>query len=197
MLLATITPGNVNSYTDNTNATPSGAMPTANNTGSVSIAGLISTYNGIATTGNGMETVQASPAAITIGSGANIGATSLCSTTLCPAGDYDIGVFIDVTTACATTGSYIVWLGWTDDQGAKTGSSTTTFFPLNGTGTTPSTGSLALASTSNYGQGGFYLHITGAATGGLGSINYGTTAGACGSGGPMVGKMYFTVTRRR
>jgi hypothetical protein len=86
-----------------------------------------------------------------------------------------------------------VWLGYTDDAGAKTGSSTTTFFALNGLGVTQATGSLALASTSNYGQASFILHSTGAATGGLGAINYGTTATACGTGGPMVGKMFLTV----
>ena len=139
----------------------------------------------------------AAPAAVTIGSGSSISATSLCSTTTCPAGDYDVSAFIEITTACTTTGSYIVWLGWTDDATAKTGSSTTTFIPINGLGVTQSTGALALASTSNYGQGHHVIHSTGAATGGLGSINFGTTATACGTGGPMVGKLFLDVTRRR
>lgn len=142
-----------------------------------------------------LATMPAAPAAVALGSGTSISATSLCATTVCTAGTYEVNVYVDVTTACATTGGYIVWLGWTDDQGAKTGSSTTTFIPIQGTGATTSTGSLALASTSNYGQGSFTLRTTGAATSSLGSINYGTTASACGSGGPAVGKIYLTVTR--
>lgn len=167
----------------------------------MTLAKTIASYNGLATAGNGVPSVQAAPTVVTIGSGTSIGATSLCSTTLCPAGDYEINVFIDVTTACTTTGGYIVWFGWTDDQGAKTGSSTTTYLSGGGLGVTPSTASagasLALASTNNFMTGKFYLHTTGAATGGLGSINYGTTATACGTGGPAVGKMYLTVVRVR
>lgn len=162
----------------------------------------IVSYNGLATTGQGVASVQAAPTVVTIGSGSSISSTSLCSTTLCPAGDYDVAVYIDITTACSTTGTYIPWLGYTDDQGAKTGSSTTTYFSAaGGLGVTPATASagatLGLASTANFLTGHYYLHTTGAATGGLGSINYGTTAGACGTGGPMVGKMYLTVTRLR
>jgi hypothetical protein len=85
--------------------------------------------------------------AVTIGSGSSIAATSLCSTANCPAGNYQVNVYVEITTACTTTGSYIVWLGYTDDATAKTGSSTTTFIPINGLGVTQSTGSLALAST--------------------------------------------------
>ena len=142
-----------------------------------------------------VATLPATPSAVTLGSGTSLSAASLCTTAVCTAGTYQVNVFIDVTTACATTGTYIVWLGWTDDQGAKTGSSTTTFIPIQGTGATVASGSLALASTNNYGQGTFTLRTTGAATGGLGSINFGTTSTACGSGGPAVGKIYLTVTR--
>jgi hypothetical protein len=140
----------------------------------------------------------ANPAVITIGSGTSISATSLCSTTNCPAGEYLVHASIAITTGCTTTGSYIVWLGFTDDGGAKTGSSTTTFipFPVNGSGVT-TVGTLVPLATTNYANGTFFLHTTGAATSALGSINYGTTATACGSGGPMVGKLYLDVTRVR
>jgi hypothetical protein len=158
------------------------------NCGLPSYPGGVSTcsFGGSAAVGTG---------SVTIGSGSSIGATSLCSTANCPLGTYDVGVYVDITTACTTTGTYIVWLGWTDDKGAKTGSSTTTFIPVNGLGVTQSTGALALASTNNYAQGHHIIHTTGAATGGLGAINYGTTATTCGTGGPMVGTMYLTVER--
>ena len=98
-------------------------------------------------------------------------------------------MLIDVTTACTTTGAYYVSLIYTDDAASKT-----IVMPLQGTGTTttfgPSamTSSLALASTANFAQGHLLLRSTGAA-----SINYSTTATACGSGGPAAGKLYLSV----
>ena len=149
------------------------------------------------TSANGIQTNNVSAAVITqgfsgdanhstsvaTGSGTSIGSTSLCSSANCPAGTYQVNAYLDITTACATTGSYIVDLIYTDDTGSKT-------VPINiqGTGTTPTTGSLALASTANFGQAVQVIRSTGAA-----SINYSTTAGACGSGGPMVGKLYLSV----
>ena len=122
--------------------------------------------------------------ALAIGSGTSIGSTSLCSIALCPSGTYQVNAYLDITTACATTGSYIVNLIYTDDQGSKT-------VPVNiqGTGATPATGSLVLSSASNFGQAAQIVRSTGAA-----SINYSTTAGACGSGGPMVGKLYLSLS---
>jgi hypothetical protein len=43
-------------------------------------------------------------------------------------------------------------------------------------------------STTDFGTGSFILRSTGTT-----SINYSTTAGACGTGGPGVGKLYLTV----
>lgn len=155
------------------------------------------TLSGTTITENFTGSSAFTPTVITIGSGTSIGATSLCSTTNCPAGNYQVNVYVEVTTACTTTGSYAVWLGYTDDAGAKNGSATTTSFPLTGNGTTPITSaagaSLVPTSTADYATGQFFLHTTGAANNSLGSINYGTTAGACGTGGPMVGKMFLTV----
>jgi hypothetical protein len=120
---------------------------------------------------------------VTIGSGTSIGSTQLCSTANCPVGTYRVNAYVDITTACTTTGTYIINLIYTDDQASKT-------IPINiqGTGTTPATGSLALSAVGNFGQASQILRSTGAA-----SINYSTTAGACGSGGPMVGKLYLSV----
>ena len=114
----------------------------------------------------------------------SIGTTSLCSTTVCPVGLYRVALYIDATTACTTTGSYIVWLTYTDDQGAKTA----TPIPIEGPGSTFSTGVLVPDSTADYGTGYFVLRSTGAA-----AISYGSTAAACGTGGPAVGKFYLTI----
>lgn len=122
-------------------------------------------------------------ATVTTGSGTSIGSTSLCSTTFCPVGTYRVNVYIDITTACGTTGTYVVNLIYTDDQGSKT-------VPVNleGTGSVPATGVLTTTSTANFGYDAFVLRSTGSA-----SINYSTTAVACGTAGPMVGKLYLSV----
>jgi hypothetical protein len=113
----------------------------------------------------------------------SIGSTSLCSTANCPSGVYRVNAYIDVTTVCTTTGSYIINLIFTDDQGSKT-------VPINlsGTGVTPSTGALVPISLADFGQDAFILRSTGGA-----SINYSTTAAACGSGGPGLGTFYLSV----
>lgn len=115
---------------------------------------------------------------VTIGSGTSIGSTSLCSSTFCPVGTYRIDIYIDITTACTTGGTYSVSLIYTDD----TTVSKTITFPISGAGVT--TNSLALAATTNYASGTFILRSSGST-----GINYSTTAGACSTGGPMVGKM--------
>lgn len=121
-------------------------------------------------------------ATVTIGSGTSIGSTSLCSTAICLVGTYRVNVYVDITTACGTTGTYVVNLIYTDDQGSKT-------VPVNltGTGAVPATGVLTTTSTANFGYDSFILRSTGAA-----SINYSTTAVACGTAGPMVGKLYLS-----
>ena len=122
-------------------------------------------------------------ATVTIGSGTSIGSTQLCSTANCPAGTYRVNVYEDITTACGTSGTYVVNLIYTDDQGSKT-------IPvnINGTGAVPSTGVLTTTSTANFGENAQIIRSTGAA-----SINYSTTAVACGTAGPMVGKLYLSV----
>lgn len=122
-------------------------------------------------------------ATVTTGSGTSIGSTSLCSTTFCPVGTYRVNAYTDITTACGTTGTYVVNLIFTDDQGSKT-------VPMNlsGTGSVPATGVLTTTSTANFGYDAFILRSTGGA-----SINYSTTAVACGTAGPMVGKLYLSV----
>lgn len=121
-------------------------------------------------------------AAVTTGSGTSIGSTQLCSSANCPAGTYRVNTYIDVTTACGTTGTYAVNLIYTDDQGSKTA-----VVNLNGTGSVPATGLLTTTSTANFGQESQILRLT------SGSINYSTTAVSCGTAGPMVGHLYLSV----
>ena len=109
-------------------------------------------------------------ATVTTGSGTSIGSTSLCSTANCPAGTYRLNAYIDITTACGTSGTYTVSVVYTDDQGSKT-----FVLPLTGTGSVPATGVLTTTSTSNWGEASIVLRSTGAA-----SINYLTTATGCG-----------------
>jgi hypothetical protein len=129
-------------------------------------------------------------ATVTISSATSIGSTTLCSTANCPAGTYQINGYIDVTSACTATGSYFASITYTDDAGSKT-----VVMPLIGTGITASlltatgiSSSLALSSTSNFGEGDLVIRSTGAA-----AITYTTTAGACGTGGPAAGQMYLSV----
>jgi hypothetical protein len=121
----------------------------------------------------------------------SVGSTSLCSTTNCPVGTYRVSGYIDVTTACTTTGSYVVNLIYTDDTTA----SKTVVVPFQGLGFTTTFGPTAVTSTlvpvstTDYGSiVPFTIRSTGAA-----SINYSTTAAACGTGGPGVGKLYLIV----
>ena len=85
-----------------------------------------------------------------------------------------------MTTPCGTTGTYLVSLIYTHDQGSKT-------IPINldGTGAVPATGVVTTTSTANFGEHVQVIRTTGAA-----DINYSTTAAACGTAGPMVGKLY-------
>jgi hypothetical protein len=145
---------------------------------------------GVMTSDNAQNTsfsgdINHSPAAITIGSGTSIGSTAFCSTTYCPAGTYMINVYMDITTPCGTSGTYIVNLIYTDDQGLKT-------IPvnINGAGAVPATGVLTTTSTSNFGENSQVIRSTGAT-----SLNYSTTATACGTAGPMVGKLYIASVR--
>jgi hypothetical protein len=142
----------------------------------------VNTSNVIVEDFSGNTTYSTAAGGVTIGSGTSISSTSVCSTTSCPAGFYLVNVAVEITTACTTTGTYQVNLIYTDD----TTVSKTVTFPLNGSGVTSSV--LALSATTNFGEGSFVLRSKGTA-----SINYSTTAGACGTGGPMVGKMSITV----
>jgi hypothetical protein len=127
---------------------------------------------------------------VTISSATSIGSTSLCSTTNCPVGTYQVNGYLDVTTACSTTGGYFVSITYTDDAGSKT-----VVMPLIGTGVTASlltatgiSSSLALSLTSNFAQGDLFVRSTGASP-----ITYTTTASACATGGPAAGKLYLSV----
>lgn len=125
----------------------------------------------------------AAAATVTIGSGASIGSTVLCNASNCSIGPYRVNAYVNLTTPCGTTGTYLVNLIYTDDQGAKT-------IPINlsGTGAVPATGVLTTTTVTNFGEASQVIYTTGAA-----SINYSTTAVACGTAGPMVGKLYLSV----
>lgn len=126
-------------------------------------------------------------APVAISSNTSIGATTICSLVNCPAGTYTVYAYVDVTVACATGGTYAVNILYTDDTGAKT-----TVLDLAGIGTTPATASvtssLALSSTSNFGQGAQIIYNTNAS-----GIRYTTTAGACLTGGPATGVLHISV----
>lgn len=124
---------------------------------------------------------------VTLAASQTVGATSLCSTTFCPVGEYMITVTVEITTACTTTGTLIPWVGWTDDAGAKGAVGTTFFGNGFGTGFVASTGTLTVTSTTDFMQGTYIVHSTGAA-----AINYGYTTSACGSGS-LVGKLIYHV----
>ncbi len=125
-------------------------------------------------------------AAVTIGSGTSIGLTSLCSTTFCPAGTYQIDFYEDITTACGTSGTYTVLLTWTDDQGSKSA------FTVPNAGPGTAAGVLTTTTTANWGQAMMTIRSAGSA-----AIQYSTTAVACGTAGPMVGKLYMDVTTKQ
>lgn len=145
----------------------------------VSATGLITNNVSAAVITQGISGDANHSATVTTGSGASVGSTTLCSSTNCPAGTYVVHTYIDITTACGTTGTYTVNLIYTDDQGAKT-------IPvnLNGTGAVPATGVLTTTSTANFGESSQVIRLT------SGNLNYSTTAVACGTAGPMVGKLY-------
>ena len=122
---------------------------------------------------------------VTIGSATSIGSTEFCGSSVCIDGVWRVNGYINMTTPCGTTGTYLVNLIYTGDGGVvKT-------VPLNiqGTGAVPATGILTTTSTDNFGQASQIIRL---ASGGMTGINYSTTAVACGTGGPMVGKLYLS-----
>lgn len=145
----------------------------------VSATGIITNNVAAAVITQGISGDANHSATVTTGSGTSVGSTTLCSSANCPAGTYVVHVYIDITTACGTTGTYLVSLIYTDDQGSKT-------IPvnLNGTGAVPATGVLTTTSTANFGEASQVIRLT------SGNLNYSTTAVACGTAGPMVGKLY-------
>lgn len=103
------------------------------------------------------------------------------STTLCPAsaggcnsssGMYDVAWTIRSSVSCATPGpaAMTLTIGWTDDVGAKT-------FVVTQIGTGSSGTSVALGSTSNFGQGDFKVTTVGSAP-----ITFSTTYSGCTTG---------------
>lgn len=160
----------------------------------VTSSGLIGAYDGFATTGLGMPFQVANNGAtgVTIGTGTSLAPASLCATAQCPSGIYEIQSYILITTPCTTGGSYSTYINFNDSGGTK--SATTQLIAYNGING-PLASSAVVPTAGTYGSGTFILQTTGTANQALGSINYGTTAVACGTGGPMVGKLFLIVYR--
>jgi hypothetical protein len=149
---------------------------------STSASGVIEGANSAGTITQGISGDANHSATVTIGSGTSIGLTSLCTTTFCAGGVYQITFYLDITTVCGTSGSYTVFLTWTDDTASKSAFTV----PLAGTGT--AAGVVTTTALANWGTASMTIRSTGAQP-----IQYSTTAVACGSAGPMVGKLYMSV----
>jgi hypothetical protein len=132
----------------------------------------VTRYNGIATAGVGLEAVYG--VASSTGLTAAVGATTLCSSTSCGAGQYEVTYYIDSTASCATPGSAKVSLNlaWTDEAGGKVQSSV----PLSGS-TDVTANALPLGNTTSYASGQISLWSAGA-----NAITYQTVYTPCSSG---------------
>jgi hypothetical protein len=117
------------------------------------------------------DVVESKPLTVVVIHASSIGATTLCTTTKCPVGLYRISGYFDITTACASSGSYAVNIIYTDNATSKT----VVMIPA-----------VSTTSTSNLGQGSVVIRSTGSV-----AIQYSTTAVACGSGS-LTGNLYLT-----
>jgi len=122
-------------------------------------------------------------ATVTTGSGTSIGSTSLCSTTFCPVWYLSSERLYRYYYRLRHVRIVHCKLNLYRRPRVKNSP-----LHLEGTGSVPATGVLTTTSTANFGYDAFILRSTGSA-----SINYSTTAVACGTAGPMVGKLYLSV----
>lgn len=135
---------------------------------------------------------------VALSSNTTISTTSLCSTALCTAGTYRVSVYIETTNSCTTGGAYVPFIAWNDDNSAARGGGASGggYFPLSGIAqATTQTGTLTLnGGPPSYSASGVqHIRTPGTANAALGAINYGATATACATGGPVTGTMIFTV----
>jgi hypothetical protein len=115
--------------------------------------------------------------------GQSPGTVSFCSTTACPVGIYKYSVYIEITTACTTSGTLSMTYSYTDDGGSKN----TVTMPLTGTGVTANV--LTTTATGNFAYGGVTLRSMGA-----NPIQSAYVTSACGSG-TLAGNLYQTAER--
>jgi hypothetical protein len=135
------------------------------------MSGTATTYNGKTTAGTGLVPVYGAVAPT--GQTAAISSTTLCATSACGAGQYEVSYYLDSTVACTTPGSAAASLtiGWTDETNAKS-----LQVPLGGTGISGGN-SMALGSTSNFGSGAIALWSAGSA-----AITYSASYTGCTTG---------------
>lgn len=135
------------------------------------MSGTATSYNGKTTAGTGLAPIYG--AVSLTGQTAAVSSTSLCASSTCGAGQYEVNYYIDSTVACTTAGSAAASLtiGWTDETNAKT-----LQVPLTGTGISGGN-SMALGSTSNFGSGSISLWSAGSANIAYSSSYTGCTTG--------------------
>lgn len=75
------------------------------------------------TTGRNVTGVLAAQSVSLTGQTAAIGTATVCSTANCPAGEYQVNIYIVSTATCSLAGPAVIapTLSWTDDSGAKSG----------------------------------------------------------------------------
>jgi hypothetical protein len=135
------------------------------------MSGTATTYNGKTTAGTGLAPIYGTVSVT--GQTAAIASTTLCATSTCGAGQYELNYYMGATVACATSGSAAASLtiGWTDETNAKT-----LQVPLNGAGISGGN-SLALGTTTNFGSGSVTIWSAGSA-----NLTYSTSYAGCTTG---------------
>ncbi len=108
-----------------------------------------------------------------VGETAGIAQATLCTPSICGAGQYQISYYVDSTAVCASQGEATVALtvSWTDETGEKSFR-----VPLSGSGISEGN-HLSLGGPSGFGSGEISLWSTG-----IGPIEYATRYTPCGSG---------------
>jgi hypothetical protein len=139
----------------------------------LSLKNTITTYNNIATSGLGVAPIY-STVSLTAKTAA-ISATTLCGTSSCGTGQYEIDAYLASTVSCTTPGSAAVGiqLTYTDDAGSK--SAVTLPLSVNGGASLATT--MGLGNTTNAAVGHTTLWSTGTV-----AIQYATSYVSCTTG---------------
>lgn len=120
---------------------------------------------------------------------ASIAATTLCSTTNCPAGTYLVTFYLNETgTGCTTVSTGAVKVGFAYVNNQALSVSDVSGIPLHNPGTTGSQNSLTLTTTGQGSAGGSYVvNTNGSAVSGSDAIQISTALTACGTPGSWTG----------